>query len=428
MSVRNCTYPWHWMIVTDRGEVLTCGHGSKPVGSLLKNTADEIWNGETMQEIRASILANRVHPICESTDCPHQQDHLAFTPLEHKPFEDEEVAELFDDAFYLDRYPDVAAAVKRLQFASGFEHFAKHGQREGREYRLVSRGEGQASVAQRNATLALLEHSRQAVKLRSRPADLILQVSTICNLRCVMCPHGTGAVDRPQHMPMEIFERISSYVDTASRMIVSGLGEPFLAPAFWRLIEHCADRDDVFIRANSNAHLVTPESALRVLDSGLKEISFSLDAARPETYAKVRGGDLAKPLRGVEMMCAARRVHPRRSLEIFINMTLMRENVSEAPAFVELAAELGVDAVLFSQLFPFGDTPEWQVERRGGWRFSYSEQMLKYVPDMAREYLDQAKARAIELGVAVVFQSNTHLYLSEPVTEIAAREVVEAVS
>lgn len=422
MSVCNCTYPWHWMIVTDRGEVLPCGHGSKIVGSLLQNTAEEIWNGATMQEIRASILENKVHPVCQSTDCPHQQEHLAFTFGERPEPVPEELAESFDDAWYLNYYGDVGAAVARRQFASGFEHYVKHGQREGREYRLVARSEGQVSAAQRNATLVLLERARNAIHLRSRPADLVLQVSTICNLRCVMCPHGTDKVDRPQHMTMAIFERIQPFVDTAARMIVSGLGEPFLAPAFWWLVEHCAGREDAFIRANSNAHLVTPESAKRLLNSGLKEISFSLDAATPGTYAKIRGGDFAKPRRGVETMCAARRSHPRQSLEIFINMTLMRENVHEATAFVELAAELEVDAVLFSQLFPFGDDPTWTTERRG-WRFSYSEQMLKYAPEEARVALDKAKARAIELGVAVVFQSNVHLYLSEPVTEIAARPV-----
>jgi SAM-dependent methyltransferase len=38
----------------------------------------------------------------------------------------------FDDTFYLQTNPDVAAAVRRGDFASGYEHFARHGEREGR--------------------------------------------------------------------------------------------------------------------------------------------------------------------------------------------------------------------------------------------------------------------------------------------------------
>jgi MoaA/NifB/PqqE/SkfB family radical SAM enzyme len=416
MSVRNCLYPWHWMIVTHEGDVLPCGHGSKPVGNLRERTADEIWNGPVMQALRAHLLVGRVHPVCRSTDCPHQQQHLAFTPAQEFPAIDEELARSFDDAWYLDAHPDIAAAVQRRQFASGLEHFAKHGCHEGRAYRLVSAGEAPTPApSAANATLALLEYVRGATVLRSRPVDLVIQVSTICNLRCVMCPHGTGAVDRPSHMPLAVLERVQHFITTAARMIVSGLGEPLLAPAFWRLVESCAGRDDAFIRANSNALLVTPENAGRLLDSGLKEISFSFDAATPATYARIRGADFARARRGVETVCAVRRTHRRRSLEIFMNMTLMAENIAEAPQFVEMAAEIGVDAVLFSQLFPFGDQPAWRVTR-GAWTFAYSAQMLHRLPQRAAEHLGRARARGEALGIRLEFQSNTHLYAATPLT------------
>lgn len=411
MSVRNCPYPWHWMIVTHEGEVLPCGHGSKPVGNVRDTTPEEVWNGPVMQQLRASLLVGRVHAVCRSTDCPYQQRHLAFTPVEARPVIDPALAETFDEAWYLAAHPDVGAAVQRRQFASGLEHFARHGATEGRAYRLVSLTQNPAPLATRNAALALLEHARGALVLRSRPVDLVIQVSTVCNLRCVMCPHGLETVDRPSHMPLAVLERLQTFIAAAARMIVSGLGEPLLAPAFWRLVEGCAGREEVFIRANSNAQLVTAESARRLLDSGLKEISFSLDAATPATYARIRGADFQRARRGVETMCAVRRVHTRRSLEVFVNMTLMAENVAEAPQFVELAAELGVDAVLFSQLFPFGDQPSWTVQR-GGWTFRYSEQMLGRMPEQTGEYLARAKMRAEALGVNVVWQSNTDAYLA----------------
>ncbi len=409
MSVRNCMYPWHWMIVTHEGEVLPCGHGSKPVGDLRVNTADEIWNGPVLRDVRAALLRGEVHRVCESTDCPYQQQHLAFSPPESRAAIDPELARTFDDAWYLEAHPDVAEAVRRRAFSSGLEHFARHGRAEGRAYRLVDAIAGTRPASAENAALALQDYAAGAVVLRARPVDIVVQVSTICNLRCVMCPHGVGLVDRPSHMPIAILERIGHFLATAARMIVSGLGEPLLAPAFWRLIEACAGREDLFIRANSNALLMSPDHARRLLESGLTEISFSFDAATPETYARIRGADLARARRGVETLIAARRGHHRRSLEVFMNMTLMAENIAEAPAFVELAAELGVDAVLFSQLFPFGDQPSWRV-RRGPWEFVYSEQMLSRVPEEAGRYLEQARVRAAALGVRIELQSNTHLY------------------
>jgi MoaA/NifB/PqqE/SkfB family radical SAM enzyme len=405
-------YPWHWMIVTDGGEVLPCGHGSRSVGNVREQTVAEVWNGVVMQELRATIQAGEVHAVCRSTDCPYQQEHLVFSPATERVELEHELAEAFDEAWYLEAHADVRVAVERRLFVSGLEHFARHGRAEGRAYQLLSRGQVVPSPSVANATLALLEYARGATQLRSNPVDLVVQVSTICNLRCVMCPHGVGSVERPQHMPIAVFERLLPFVDTAARMIVSGLGEPFLAPAFWALVERCAGRNEVFIRANSNAHFVTRANTQRVLSSGLKEISFSLDAATAGTYAKIRGSDFARVRAGVATMCAARREQPQPSLEIFINMTLMAENVAEAAAFVELAAELDVDGVLFSQLFPFGDQPDWRVERPD-WRFIYSEQMLDRRPELAGTHLRAARARAEALGVKVEWQSNTHRYLSD---------------
>lgn len=424
MSVRNCNSPWHLMVVTDRGEVLPCGHGSKPVGNLRDQSPDEIWNGDTMQALRASILSGRVHAVCKSCDCPHQQRHQAYAPLEPRALIGDELAEAFDEEWYLERYPDAAQAVRRLRFASGFEHYAKQGQLEGRDFQLRSRRELPVGAAVRNANLALLERARWATRLRSAPADLVLQVSTISAPSEAILPRGMTVVGQSQHMPLDIFERLLPFVATAVRIAASGLGEPFLAPAFWRLVQHCADREDLFIRANSSAYLVSPESASRLLDSGLKEICFSLDAATPETYARLRGGNLMHSRRGIEATCQARHRHRRQSLGIFIGMTLMRENIEEAVAFVELAAELGVDGVIFSQFFLFGDAPTGAGEL-GGWQLARAGQRLSLVPELARKHLDRARERALALGVAIQFQGNTHRYLSEPIMEIASREVVE---
>jgi MoaA/NifB/PqqE/SkfB family radical SAM enzyme len=410
MSVKNCMYPWHWLTIGHDGQVFPCGHGSKPVGNLTLNTAEDIWNGPIMQDLRASLLAGSVHEVCRSSDCPYQQTHLAFTPLDRPPAVDEELARLFDDEWYLEAHADVRAAVQRRHFSSGLEHFGRHGRAEGRAYRLIPQTASASPPSSANSSLALLEYSRGATIVRSSPVDIVLQVSTVCNLRCVMCPHGTGAVERPSHMPMAVLDRVRDFIGTAARMIVSGLGEPLLAPAFWRLIEDCARRNEAFIRANSNGLLVTPANAHRIMDSGLKEISFSLDAATPSTYAKVRGAEFCRALDGIRTLCAARRAHPRRSLEIFINMTLMAENIAEAPAFVALAAELGVDAVLFSQLFPFGNDPSWKVPR-AGWTFSYSEQMLHRTPIEAAKHLNEARRLAATLGIRAIFQSNTDTYL-----------------
>jgi pimeloyl-ACP methyl ester carboxylesterase len=43
----------------------------------------------------------------------------------------------FDEAYYLNAHPDVAAAVAERRFVSGHDHFQKHGRQEGRRFRLL---------------------------------------------------------------------------------------------------------------------------------------------------------------------------------------------------------------------------------------------------------------------------------------------------
>jgi molybdenum cofactor biosynthesis enzyme MoaA len=376
-----------------------------------------------MQEVRASILQGKVHDICRTTNCPHQQPNDAFTPPEATPFFDKGWVDSFDENRYLGDNPDVAAAVLRLEFVSGLEHFVKFGRAEGRSYSLTSRRSDQPRSHAHNAMLALSEHSRGATEINSSPVDVVLQISSICNLKCVMCGHGVGAVENKRHMLIEVVDRAGPMLHTASRMIFSGMGEPFLAPAFWKVIANFGREQTVFIRANSNGHFVTGENARQIMDSGLKEISFSLDAATPETYTKIRGGDFGKALSGVSTMCDARRNHSRGSLEIFINMTLMCENVSEAPAFVDLAYRLKVDAIIFGQLLKFGDQPSW-VAPREVWTFRYSEQMLRNCPDLATRYITEAKKRAEILGLKLIFLHNTDQYISD-VTPVVAVSLIE---
>lgn len=48
----------------------------------------------------------------------------------------------FDEDFYRARHPDIAAAIGAGQVASGAAHFLRHGQREGRVFRLLPAGPG----------------------------------------------------------------------------------------------------------------------------------------------------------------------------------------------------------------------------------------------------------------------------------------------
>ena len=388
---------------------MPCGHGSKTVGDLRTSTVEEIWNGKLIQEVRASILEGRIHQVCESKDCPYQQTDPAFPEYEPMRDLDPEFCSAFDEAHYLETYPDVAAAVQIGVISSGLEHYFRHGSSERRNYRLrtSSKEDHRINLIAEN----LKERSAKMIVLQSLPTDVVLAVTTVCNLKCVMCPHGMRLIRNAAHMSVEFCVKLNAILSSASRIIISGIGEPTLAPVFWWFVDSIQLPSSTYSRANSNAHFITQESAKRLVRSHLSEISISLDAATGPTYRKIRGGRFQKALRGILNLVRARSMHGRGNLRIYVNMTLMRENLREADKLVRIAFRMGVDGVVFTQLFQFGNTPSWRVIR-GEWNFVYSQQLISSCPDEVRSMLSQVTQLSESLPMAIHLRDNVAGYLN----------------
>lgn len=91
-------------------------------------------------------------------------------------------------------------------------------------------------------------------------------------------------------------------------------------------------------------------------------------------------------------------------------MILMKANVTEAKAFVQMAKELGVDMAIFSQIFAFGDRPDWVI-RRNGQDFVYSHQLLDHIRESVSKSLHEALVEAGNLKVNVVLHDNVASYV-----------------
>ena len=72
LSVKDCRWPWNQMLVLENGDVKPCCYAIFPIGNL--NTQPSLkahWKSDEMEEIRKSILANRVHKICAGAGCAY---------------------------------------------------------------------------------------------------------------------------------------------------------------------------------------------------------------------------------------------------------------------------------------------------------------------------------------------------------------------
>ena len=252
--------------------------------------------------------------------------------------------------------------------------------------------------------------SLEKYALAQGPQALTLESSSVCNLRCVMCPQGRGAVNRPRHFPKELVEKLSGFLPGVEFVQLHGIGEPLHSPAFWRFLDALSTPEGAHIEVNSNMTVLTDDQIGRLLGSRLSLINVSLDAATPETYARIRGYDLSKVINNLKRFLARRNAEGHAKPKVFLNMTLMRENIEELERFVELGHSLGVDGLQFWHLNA-GD--DYRLTKKDGWTFDYKQQRLENYPQLSNQKIRAAMVMAERLGTTFKLNPSKALFFEE---------------
>jgi MoaA/NifB/PqqE/SkfB family radical SAM enzyme len=256
-------------------------------------------------------------------------------------------------------------------------------------------------------------------QVKSKPSWLSLETTAICNLRCVQCPRedpSTRFVET--EMDESIADKILPNLPYVTHLQLFGLGEPLLSKLFWKLIEDNRSKEIDRVSVNSNGTLFSERNVDRLLRSNLNFINVSLDAATAYTYRKIRGGNFDKVVGGIKRLTACRQdlrasgELGRADFTVWMNMTLMVENIRELPLFMALAHEVGVDAVDVWHMNMRSDdtTRNWRLTH-DGWTFVYDEQHLSNAPALSNEMVRRAQAVAAERGV--VFDPRADVWLPE---------------
>lgn len=178
-----------------------------------------------------------------------------------------------------------------------------------------------------------------------------IEVTSHCNIRCVMCP-VTALADRwrPRHLPWEVFLRIARAFEQTRFVHLQGWGEPLLHPRLFDMIRVAKDAG-CRVGFTTNGTLLGPPAARRLLDLKLDLLAVSIAGATAPTHAAIRvGSDLSQVLAHVRDLLASRaqRGSRRPKVEIFFLMT--KQNMTELPAVADLAASLGADELVATNL------------------------------------------------------------------------------
>jgi radical SAM protein with 4Fe4S-binding SPASM domain len=227
-----------------------------------------------------------------------------------------------------------------------------------------------------------------------RPVDVYLQIASACNLDCYMCSEHNRPEDQRfgrglKSMTRELFAKLEKDVFPWTSRVWFGVGgEPMISEHFVEFVERAA-RAGPAVHLTTNGTRFDHSNYAEVVARHVAHLNVSFDAATPATYERIRNGSKwDRMMRGLEKLSSFRRADPNHSCDFTLSFVLMKSNVREFPAFVEIAHRFGADCVYAQHVIPI--TEESKLES------------LIDEPELYNAMRAQAEARTHELGMRFV--------------------------
>lgn len=194
-----------------------------------------------------------------------------------------------------------------------------------------------------------MQEEAKSTQKRFLPRLIAWELTGSCNLRCVHCRASASEKRDPNELSLgEIKGTIENIAAFANPILILTGGEPLLREDVYEIAGYATQRG-LRVVLGTNGTLINEEVAERLVQSGVKRVSISLDCAYAEEHDSFRGvpGAYEKSLAGIEACKKA-------GLEFQINTTVTKRNYSELPRIFENARTLGAAAHHIFLLVPTG--------------------------------------------------------------------------
>ena len=147
------------------------------------------------------------------------------------------------------------------------------------------------------------------------PPYLQIEPTSICNYRCVFCYQTDNVFNKRSqgymgHMNFDTFKLIVDQAEGNIEFIsLASRGEPLLCPDIKKMLSYTKDKF-LNLKINTNASMLDEKMSYAILESGVKTLVFSADAANSKLYSELRvNGKLEKIVKNIEKFQEIRSKH-----------------------------------------------------------------------------------------------------------------------
>jgi heme b synthase len=187
------------------------------------------------------------------------------------------------------------------------------------------------------------------IALDNKVRMIAWEVTRSCNLNCVHCRAASSLGPYSGELSTEkSLKLIDEIAAIASPVIILTGGEPLLRPDIFEIASYGTSKGLRMVMA-TNGTLVTSAVAQKMIESGIKRVSISLDGKDAQSHDAFRQekGAFDKAMTGIDVLKDA-------GMEFQINTTITTANLKQIKEILALAKNIGAAAHHIFLLVPTG--------------------------------------------------------------------------
>lgn len=191
------------------------------------------------------------------------------------------------------------------------------------------------------------------------PGLIFWELTQRCNLRCVHCRASVSPFPLPGELTEEEIKKVIDDLTVFGRpiLVLTG-GEPLYRSDIFDIIDYGVKMNFPVALA-TNGTLIDEIMADKIVSSGVRRVSISIDGASSITHDGFRGiaGSFQDTMKGFYNL-------KKLGMSIQFNTTITRHNFREIPDILNMAVNLGADALHIFLLVPVGCGVELSKEQQ----------------------------------------------------------------
>ncbi len=172
------------------------------------------------------------------------------------------------------------------------------------------------------------------------PTHIEIEITTCCNLKCAVCEQRYWH-EKPRSVTFDEFKRIVNEFPKLKWVGLAGIGSNFVHPLFMDFLEYLKKKH-IYVEFTDHFNNVEEDEMKKIIDIGVDRIIISMDAFKKETYESIKiGANYDQVVANIRKFIELKKKTCSPLPEIFFRYILTKQNIEEAPLFLDFIASLG---------------------------------------------------------------------------------------